>query len=537
MVPLNIPQLTGIVGSLRKCDSKSTVSKLAGLLTAPELQANTIRIETIVHLAVAHCQGTRNPGLAEISRWLNKRLRATGITDLEDPVEDVFVTNVMTSQGNRRIFEGTWESNDYFVQIVIDILGDSRMPHECRTLLVPAFALLALSDCVAQRAGLQRWSVESSTPCGGIKLPPLSRVADRARKVTFTADDLAGLGINQDILEPFILRDEDQQAIASETTGHSSLERRPLVNFGGDLVLTLPSAVSPAIRIFVLTELRRLGYLQAFSKALLARQARQVASDGLREIMQESDSLKPPAPDGVIPPLRVWLFKYDIDKYLHVVLLHDRLDGPDSQDLSSLSQYPDKLRAGLEKYLGKVSGYCKSMPDFREGMTLLVVGGLGRGFALGFEDWPDPWRLASIRIPDLLMLAGEVDRPVARFLKCIKRKNWVEGRGVYFQNMNGDYNFYCFWSQQEYQLTPREMPLSSGSVLVVQNDFVSPSREKGTKPHRSPRPSDNRWFLCTCQAASQWHLFQFPFGASDLCKSGSFGPRQIGRRSRNAAWP
>ena len=449
----------------------------------PRLQANTIRLETLVHLAVAHCQGSRNPSLAEISRWLNNRLRNTRAARLEDPVEGVFVTNVGTPEGNRRVFEGIWESNDYFVQIVIDILGDSKVPQECRTLLVPVFALLTLSDCVAERVGLQRWHVEPSIPSGAVKLPSLTRIAGRARAVTFTADDLNALGINRDILTPFILREEDKQALASETTGHSSLERRPLVDFGGDLVLTLPSAVSPAIRRFILTELRRRGYLQALSKALSTHQARQVDMDGLREIKENADPLKPPAPDGNIPSLHAWLFKYDIDKYLHVVLLHDRMDWLDAQGLSSFMKYPDKLWAGLDRYLSQVFSHCRSFPNFTEGMTLVVLGGLGRGFALAFENRPDQWRLSVIQISDLLMLAdemqaGEVDRPLASYLKCIKRKKWAEEKGVYFQNMNGDYNFYCFWSQQNYQLAPRECPLSLGSVLIIENDFVLPVREK-----------------------------------------------------------
>ncbi|WP_294106844.1 hypothetical protein, partial [Thiolapillus sp.] len=77
-------------------------------------------------------------------------------------------------------------------------------------------------------------------------------------------------------------------------------------------------------------------------------------------------------------------------------------------------------------------------------MTLLVMGGLGRGFALGFNEWPDQWRLSVIRISDLLMLASELDRPITRYLKCIKQKEWAEGEGVKFINVNGDYNFYCF---------------------------------------------------------------------------------------------
>ena len=85
MVPLNAPELRRLAGFLRKYDLKSTVTQLCGLLTVPPLQANTVRIETLVHLAVAHCQGRRKPGLTEIGHWLNRQLGNTQIASLEDP--------------------------------------------------------------------------------------------------------------------------------------------------------------------------------------------------------------------------------------------------------------------------------------------------------------------------------------------------------------------------------------------------------------------------------------------------------------------
>ena len=45
MVPLNVPELRRIAGFLGKYDLKSTVTQLGGLLTAPALQADTIRRE------------------------------------------------------------------------------------------------------------------------------------------------------------------------------------------------------------------------------------------------------------------------------------------------------------------------------------------------------------------------------------------------------------------------------------------------------------------------------------------------------------
>ena len=104
MVSLNAPNLTRLAKFLEKYNLRSTVTQLAGLLTAPSLQANTIRIETAVHLAIANCQGRHKPGLTEIGHWLNRDLGDMTVAHLEDPSEDVFVTNVSTPQGNRRIF-------------------------------------------------------------------------------------------------------------------------------------------------------------------------------------------------------------------------------------------------------------------------------------------------------------------------------------------------------------------------------------------------------------------------------------------------
>lgn len=108
MVPISSPDTAKLAQVLASYESHATIARTAGLLTVPHFQANTIRLETLVHLAVAHCAGTKQPGPEELGLWLNRYLGETEITFLEDPVEDVFVTNVDTPEGNRRIFESVW---------------------------------------------------------------------------------------------------------------------------------------------------------------------------------------------------------------------------------------------------------------------------------------------------------------------------------------------------------------------------------------------------------------------------------------------
>ena len=482
MIPLDAPELRRIARCMGRRDPQATVTMLAGLLTVPTLQANTIRLETLIHLASAHCKGRSRPNRNVIDKWLNKRFGSTRIPALEDPVEDVFIANVGTPKGNFLLFQSQWESSDYFVQTVIDILNGSAVPHECQRLLVPVFALLALSDCIAKRLRLQRWHSEPSIPQGAVKLPSASEINRRARAVTFTTCDLTALGVDRRVLEYFVLRNQDKHSLESETIGHSSLERRPIVELDGDLVLALPHAVSPAIRRFILSELSRLNYLEQFSRALTIHQIRQVDSRGLLELKEESESLSLPMPAKNIPPVHSTLFKYDTGKYVNVVLLHDRMDRLHADGLTSFMEYPERQRVALEKYLTRVARHCESLPDFTGGMTLLLFCGLGAGYSFGLTSDPRDWIFSGIGISDFLMLATGVDRPVTRYLKFLKQKDWVERRGVHPFNVNGDYGLYCHWKENDFRLVPPYVPLSDGrQLLVIPTESVLTDRRKTRK--------------------------------------------------------
>jgi len=179
-----------------------------------------------------------------------------------------------------------------------------------------------------------------------------------------------------------------------------------------------------------------------------------------------------------MPSLHGWLLRYDLNKYIHIVLLHDQLHWLEEQGLTSFLQYPEPLRANLEGYLTDAARRCQQWPDCREGMTMIVMGGLGRGFGLGLQGWPDGWGLSVIRLPDLLMLASQVDRPVDYYLKCMKQRDWAENEGFLIHNVNGDFNLYCYWCEQEYFLIPHNMTVQKGNEISIGTDWVFPVRKR-----------------------------------------------------------
>jgi len=478
MIPLHSSLYKEIPDQLKKYDLKSTVSIVSGLLTIPSLQANTLRIETLVYLAVAHCSGSRKPDLEDIDRWVNRELGKTGIDRMEDPIEDVFITNIETSEGNRRLFEGIWQSNEYFCQVVLEILSHKGVPEKCRELLIPINALLKLSDEVADRKGLHRWHSEKSLPQGEVEIPSEEILKECSTAVTFSVDDLFKIGVSHEMLLPFILTEPERLTLSSQIVGHTSLENCPLLLIGDEFVLALPHAVSPAIRRFAIMAVARMGYLIPFARALAKWQWQQIEKECIAEIKKDGLSVSLPSTNKEMPECHTYLLKYDIDKYLHIIFLHGRIGEMVTEGLSGILQYPEYIRANFEEYLHEVAKHCKSISGYIEGMTLIVTGGLGRGLALEFESWPINWGLSVIRISDLLMLANGADQPFTKYLKFIKQKEWAEREGIRFVSANGDYQLYCAWQLNNFQLVHPDLPINKGTINIVDTDVLRPANHE-----------------------------------------------------------
>jgi hypothetical protein len=330
---------------------------------------------------------------------------------------------------------------------------------------------------VAERLNLPRWHHEPSTPQKPLIVSPALHIEDRSRAITFTNESLNRLGISRDDLKPFIFNDEDKQHLLEETTGNTSLDRRPLVDFGDALIVALPHAVSVAIRRYLLEELSSSDYFDAFEVALQKYQAAQVEKTGLLELRDKVQSLPPPTNDVPCPTLTSWLLRYDQAKYIHVILLHDTLTSVIEHGFSGFGEMEEHLRAGLESYISKVATQCLQDLGATEGFTLLLHGGLGRGIFIGFREIPERWHLAHLTIPDLMTLAWGAEEPLMKFLKCCKQRDWAENKGVEFFNLSGDFNIYCYWRESKYQILPADMKASPNSLLTLMSDFIFPVRK------------------------------------------------------------
>jgi hypothetical protein len=239
----------------------------AGLLTVPELQSNCIRLEALVHLSLLRGRGNRKPNDKVIARlfadfgkgWLGLQ---------EDPAEDVFVTLMRTPRGNFRVLEGVWESAGFYLQRTLNAL--QLVPREplFDHINDRVYALLRLSDAVCERAKLARYQLGKQIPQDKLDGKVISSLSSLRWTVRFKESELAEFGIRPELLAVFGFDPSTRSQLADELIGHSTLERYPIAHHNGEYFLLVPTAVSAAIRRYIVEEMHELGLRDAFASTM-----------------------------------------------------------------------------------------------------------------------------------------------------------------------------------------------------------------------------------------------------------------------------
>lgn len=467
--------------TLSRYDARVVVACLGGMLTIPEYQPQTLRIEVLLHLACLHCRGKKKPGSEDFRRWLETVLGDHPVKRLEDPPEDVFVSNVTAPGGNYRIFEGMWYTSDLYLQDVITCVFRSPSAHRYRALQSEILALLTLAEAVAERARLPRWTRSPSSEAGRnfLAKPDL---AELMRRVTFADADLAYMGISPNVLKPFLLSQETREALASERWGHSSLERHPLLPETNGVVFACPTAVGATIRRYALEWMTERGYMMEFWHALRILQ-RDAAFEGALNHLAQSGPRFDALPES--PPVKGWLplsadvavCPTDTNKLAHLVVIHDNLWEIPDAGLTSNVPLGDDTAEPLHVYLGRAARELGEKTD--GGLSILIVAGLGRGLSMPRPNLPPKWQFVHFTLPDFVMFGWAKGASLLRLWKLYERATEIRAQGVRLQNLSGALNLLEFWQDLGYSLIPKDFayPARIG-FMGLPTDSIQDFRER-----------------------------------------------------------
>lgn len=420
----------------------SAIAMLGALMTEPRYQANTIRLDWLQRLVVSGAKGKFKPGASDIALVLNAALASANVTSLEDPIEDFFCDVVPTSMGDAEIFTGHWERASAYTYTMLQAfegLPDARVKQNT---LRSAHALLRLSNELVRRAGVTRFAYDVGDPGGVIRLPSTDFLRDWARRVRFSAAELEALGINRKEIAPFILGAEQCANVARERMGDSRLDLHPLVEVGADIVVAAPGSISLAVRGLLIYVAKAYGVEKAFMARLLEAQQDYSERTGFWPTLHLKMESGPHS-------LRACVCVFAPGRYLHVIQVAAPFDEFPEKAFGSVVDFDARANAFIGEDVTRFWDFIKEQEDYRESMTLILVGGWGTGFRLAppIEDdkAPPGWRFMALSFAEAGTFGAVEDGKLRDLWRIAAQVERLEADGFTVQNINGTLNLFGLW--------------------------------------------------------------------------------------------
>lgn len=406
------------------------------LLTDPELQANCLRLEVLTHLCLALGNGKKKPTPKLISSLFSTIGRGPAGW-MEDPAENLFVSNICTRRGNFRVFEGVWESAGFHTQRVIDSLESMPDGFPYDEMRESIYGLLKLSDQVCERAGLARNTVGHSEPRSALLKSSRDNLRSRRMNIRFTEEKIQEIGIDISNLVVFMLDPSRRNRLTEDVIGHSELERHPLVYRNGEIHLLLPTAVSAAIRRFVVDQMEALGLGRTFARIIANEYAHLMSYTHLLGQHAGADLEFKETENGLLSGISA---RVDEGVFINLIFVCDTLEGFQASGLIGTLPEANHIRLSqdIEVWIDHAYREACKTDGFREGLTIVVACGVGRGMLHRESDnHEENWRVEFIPATDLVTLSRLYGFNTLSLLRILEGRDKVAEIGVNLENING----------------------------------------------------------------------------------------------------
>jgi hypothetical protein len=435
--------------------SKSfAVSVLAGLSTVPDFHANDIRLDWLLRLVLAKADGHVKVRPAELYRALNEGLNQAKVLRAEDPIEDLFCDLIATSRGNFRIFPGRWEAAGPYTQTMLAAFEALPPGNLKEATLSSIYALLAISDEIARRANVHRFTPSAGEAMGPMVVPNADSVKKIARRVQFTSDALANLGINKEALAPFVLDPGHLRHISSVPRGESSLELYPLIENQNSITVASPTGLSLAIRAVIVGAAKRGGVERLLMAALLRAQEKFAEVSGFWH-----GPLSLPAPDAHF--LRMKIVEIGNGRYLQVIQVPPTFEHFPQRLFASATEIATEVNQAIAGNVMAFYAFLRDQPNYREATTILLTSGWGAPHSMAppidDSEAPQGWRFLALSFTEAAVLGACDDGKLTDILRIYRQVERLEGEGFSFENPNGLINLFGFWRDTRCNLIPEHM--------------------------------------------------------------------------------
>ena len=440
----------------------------ASLLLHPKYQANCVRLEALVHLAITTTGGNGEFSLSNAQRCFDDLGEGScGIR--EDPIEDVFVNVVVTERGSYRVLEGIWESGGFYLQRFLDVLATVPNNNFFSELRESTHALLTLSDRLCRRFGLSRYTVGAPYPSQRLGEGDVSK--ESSERLKFTEANLQQMRLTKSDLKPFILTDEWRQRLFEIPIGQSPLQQLPLIALDDGVAFGLPSATTYAIRMYLTRSLIDGGYRTALTQQL---------GNAYLQLFKHTPSFGLPRQYPLRfanKPLKTaeCFEQVDSGRYVHKLFVLDDLDGVKGSGVSGVNESILKHANAVYDIVVRARDHGRKQAGFRKGLTLIITCGIGRGGVLPIPDVGTDWSVEAISSPDLVTLAWTKKLDLPKLWKILDAFDQLEHAGIKLFNINGMLNLIGWMKSNDWQVVPHsQVPkdFRLGGCLQLATNFL-----------------------------------------------------------------
>lgn len=427
-----------LIHDLSLFNRKLVIPLLGSLLTLPDYQSQTIRLEILVALAVIFCNGRKKAGVRDAARWFSQIGRSQCVLG-EDPAEDIFVSLAQDQSGNYCILEGVWESAGFYTQRVMDAV--SSMPDD--EAIGPAKksfrALLTVSDLVCEKAGLRRYQLGSEDSHSALSLKKILKRNALSARVKIAFEELSARGVEKTDLQPFLFDAQMRNYLPQQQIGRSLLDRYPLLSHSDThVVVALPSALSIAARDYVIERIVENDLEELFDATLAQDYTALFSNTPLL-----GGSIHAPVRWGHFGSHRVASFSMEVDVgyFISYHLFQASIDVHADGGFKAIYKDRGEITKALQDTIDASVDRIVQLPDFKEGLIIVAGCGWGKGITTGGLEVRQPnWRLQTMSAADLIRLSWLSEMDPKYFWRIQDGLDEISKSGVQIINPNGILN-------------------------------------------------------------------------------------------------
>ena len=258
---------------------------------------------------------------------------------------------------------------------------------------------------------------------------------------------------------------ESRALIRDQELGNTALERHPLIFRTDSVVVVLPTAISSAIRRFVIETVCQAGMSDAFENALAIEYARFFHETPLLGGRFQAPLHFERKASAQLADIALQI---DEERLLHFVFFVDGLSAYDDGGLAGVNSDTEEIAADIDRRISAARKHFEEKNGASGGLSLIVGCGWGRSLAVRMSQAAtSTWRVETISAPDLATLSWTPDFQPLSLWRLLDARDALEEENVHLQNANGLVNLYAWARSIDHHLIPH---------VNVPDDMVSNDR-------------------------------------------------------------